>query len=88
MPDTPAWAARAALYIVIGFIILCGLPVMAWLGRREVSRWESKLEELEDENKDLRKEMRALRQELRVQMQADHDDVAEKLDAVLDEVQS
>lgn len=88
MPDTPAWAAKAALYIVIGFIILCGLPVMAWLGRREVSRWEGKLEELESENKELRKEMRTLREELRVQMQTDHDNVADKVDEVLEEVQS
>jgi len=88
MPDTPAWAARAALYLVVGFMVLFGFPFAAWLGKREISRWESKLQKLESENAELRKEVRGLRRDLLMQMEGDHSDVEQKLDTLIEEVGS
>jgi hypothetical protein len=88
MPETPAWAARAALYVVVGCLILFGLPFVAWLGRREVSRWESELEEVKQENGELRDMVKELRRDLMIRISGDHSDVEQKLDKVLEEVES
>lgn len=84
MPDSPAWAAQAALYVVVGFLVLVVLPVSAWIGKREVARWEAKLQDLEEENEELREEIGELKMQLMERMATDHSDVEDKIDAIMD----
>jgi|APHM01.1.fsa_nt_gi bZIP transcription factor. len=90
MPEMPAWAARLLLYIVVGAAVAFGLPAAAWLGKREVARWESRVDDLEEENEALRGELRGLRQEikhLREQGGGEHDELAQKMDQILESVE-
>lgn len=73
----PAWAARFFLYVIIGAGVIAGLPFFAWLGKREVQRWENKVESLENEIDRMQRERRR-----------EHTEVEHKLDQVLEEVQS
>lgn len=86
----PAWAARLFLYIVVGAATLFGIPTAAWLGKREVARWEERVDSLESENEALRSELQAVRQEvklLRKQGSGEHDELSSKIDRLLDSVE-
>jgi len=90
MPDMPGWAARLLLYIVVGAAVIIGLPTAAWFGKREVARWEARVDDLEAENETLREELRSLRQEvklLRRQGSGEHDELSSKIDRLLDSVE-
>jgi len=77
LQNVPAWAARLFLYVIIGSGIVMGLPLAAWLGKREVQRWEQKIETLESEIDRMQRDRRR-----------EHLEVEDKLDQLLEEVKS
>jgi hypothetical protein len=77
LQDVPAWASRLLLYVVIGIATLFAIPVMAWMGKREIQRWEEKVSELESE---IDRMQRNRRQE--------HQEVGKKLDRLLERIES
>jgi hypothetical protein len=76
MPEMPAWAARLLLYVVVGSALVLGVPLLGWIGRREIARWEGKVQELESEIERMQRDRRE-----------EHEQVEEMLEQVLEEVQ-
>jgi len=77
-PDDPASigpAIKWATYVGIGIFTAIILPLLAWLGKRQVTQWERKIRGLEDEI-----------EELEVRLRGQHDDVADGLGDLKDEV--
>jgi Tfp pilus assembly protein PilO len=77
LQDVPGWAARMLVYVLVGVATLFALPGFAWFGKREIQRWEEKVDELETEIDRMKKERRQ-----------EHKEVANKLNRVLQEVES
>jgi|APHM01.1.fsa_nt_gi hypothetical protein len=82
MPDIPPWAARASLYVVVGAFTIFVIPLLGWVGKRQVESWESQLETIKEENDRLRKELEEVKQKL----SGEHDDTKALLQKVHDEV--
>ena len=84
LQEIPGWAARLLLFILIGISVVAGLPVAAWIGKREVQRWESKVKGLKGEVQALEEEIDRMQEERR----QEHRTVEQKLDTLLDEVEA
>jgi len=66
---------RWVIYAAIGLVTGAILPLLAWLGKRQVTAWERKIRNLEDEIEDLEGRLRG-----------QHDDVADQITQLADEV--
>ena len=77
LQEIPGWAARLLLFAVIGVSVVAGLPIVAWIGKREVQRWEEKIQSLQEEVDQMQENRRE-----------EHRQVEKKLDTLLDEVEA
>lgn len=74
----PVWVMQALVIpIVLGI-----LWVLYQLGLREMTRWQKRIEEVQQQQKKIKQELREVRQ----QMGTDHGDVEQKLEQLIEQM--
>ena len=75
MSPSESKAIEWVLYAGVGLVTVIILPLLAWLGRRQVSQWEAKIKDLEDQIEGLERDLRG-----------QHGDVSDDLGGLKDEI--